>query len=120
MVSVEADLRAGKVEHVEPWLYLSSARYQKQLKSLEICLAAAKQSIGDDAVVTWMPDDGQFYAIPATPHGAGQVYLLKTYPVGLGWKTISNISVFYLNGLNSPQIWFRLKPHCGREESFLI
>ncbi|KAJ5594244.1 uncharacterized protein N7459_000452 [Penicillium hispanicum] len=68
---------------------------------------------GNSRVTTWTPDDEPFYAALATPNGAGVVYLLKDYPVALGWKTIESVAVFWLNYMPEPTLYFTLKPFCG-------
>ncbi|KAJ5832966.1 hypothetical protein N7474_001277 [Penicillium riverlandense] len=90
---------------------------EQTIKALDDAMAVAESkktdNQGEPVVTTWTPDDDQFYAALATPNAVGVAYLLKDYPVGLGWKTIESISVFWLHGFKEPNMWFKLKPFCG-------
>lgn len=61
---------------------------------------------------TWTPEDDEFYAALATPNAVGVLYLLKDYPVTLGWKTIKSIMVYFTGRDKEPNMWFEVEDFC--------
>ena len=107
--------QAGKASAQLEYVFQNSIINPATVQTLDSAMAAGKRKMtdkdGNPVTTTWTLSDDEFYAALSTPNGVGVVNLMKSYPVGTGWKTISAISVFWFHG--SPSMLFRLESFCG-------